>query len=147
MWPSSAVSSIATRPVDRKSRFSPLQNRQLRSRSVPSSAVPLVVHNFSSPSADSPRDEPHEAEAVRPDSERFASLANAPVAGRSPTVVLEDFTSDPPPLVTARQPHEFLVQSIDERPAHAGRAVDLITNQRIVETTVIVDDGEVRVLL
>ncbi len=93
-------------------------------------AVPLVVHNFSSASTDGPRDDAHEAEPVRADSERFASLANAPVEGRSPTVVLEDFTSDPPPLVTARQPHEFLVQSIDERPANAGRAVDLMLATR-----------------
>ncbi|GJM22838.1 MAG: hypothetical protein DHS20C15_27530 [Planctomycetota bacterium] len=83
-------------------------------------AVPLVVHNFTR------GHEEREAEAH----ERFSNLENTPVEGRSPTVVLEDFTSDPPPLVTARQPHEFLVQAIDERPASAGLPVDLMLATR-----------------
>lgn len=90
-------------------------------------AVPLVVHNFTNPEADAARED----NAVDPGArERFSNLENAPVRGRSPTVVLEDFTSDPPPLVTARQPHEFLVQSIDERPASAGQPVDLMLATR-----------------
>lgn len=83
-------------------------------------AVPLVVHNFSG----SQGEQPATGEA------RFASLENDPVTGRSATVVLEGFSSDPPPLVTARQPDEFLVQSIDEREPAAGRAVDLMLATR-----------------
>ena len=83
-------------------------------------AVPLVVHNFSGSGAlDEPLDGPG-----------YASLARAPLHGSSPTVVLEDFSSRPPPLVTARQPDAFLVQAIDA-PAHSGdQPVDLMLATR-----------------
>ncbi len=83
-------------------------------------AVPLVVHNFTTPSRSAPAR----------DDERFANLEHDLVEGRSPTVVLDDFTTDPPPLVTSRQPHEFLVQSIDESASPGLRAVDLMLAAR-----------------
>jgi hypothetical protein len=83
-------------------------------------AVPLVVHNFTRRSDGSP------GKGGGP----FASLENADVAGRNATVMLPGFTSDPPPLVTSRQPDEFLVQSIDERAPALGRPVDLMLAAR-----------------
>jgi len=84
-------------------------------------AAPLVVHNFSG-GADGERIE----QAGVP----FANLEDAPLAGSSPTVVLDEFSSHPLPLVTARQPDEFLVQSIDARGPTLGDPVDLMLATR-----------------
>jgi hypothetical protein len=84
-------------------------------------AVPLVVHNFSSGADGDPVD------GLEP----FASLEDAHLAGSSPTVVLDQFCSSPPPLVTARQPDEFLVQSIDPQ-APSDHPVDLMLATRTV---------------
>lgn len=84
-----------------------------------STAVPLVVSNFSSPIK--------EEDAA---SRRFASLEDSPLEGWSPMTVLEDFTSDPPPLVTSRQPDHFLVQAIDPRSSVPGKPVDLMLTSR-----------------
>jgi hypothetical protein len=83
-------------------------------------AVPLTVHNFTRKT--------DEGESPQP--ERFASLENVEVEGRNGTVVLEEFSSDPVPLVTSRQPDEFLVQSIDERAPAIGHPVDLMLSAR-----------------
>lgn len=92
----------------------------LRGHQARRDAVPLVVHNFSSGSVS-------EASADDP---RFGSLERARIEGRTPTIVLEDFTSDPPPLVTARQPGQFLVQSIDAPSSAASTPVDLMLATR-----------------
>lgn len=84
-------------------------------------AVPLVVHNFTNRPGD-------DADDATP--ERFESLEHVFVEGRAGRVVLEDFSSDPPPLVTARQPHEFLVHAIDERPGAPLASVDLMLAAR-----------------
>lgn len=82
-------------------------------------AVPLVVHNFTDPTDDG-----------RSTTKPFEDLEHDAVEGRQGQVLLEDFTSDPPPLVTARQPHEFLVQAIDERPGAPLSSVDLMLAAR-----------------
>ena len=95
-------------------RVEVLRANGLRGHTARRDAVPLVVHNFSS-SHDAP--------------ERFESLESSGAEG-SPTIVMEDFTSDPPPLVTARQPDEFLVQSVDTPAAGSGDPVDLMLATR-----------------
>lgn len=85
----------------------------LRGHTSRRDAVPLVVHNFSSSTG---------AEG------RFEGLEGK--ADAAPTVVLEEFTSDPSPLVTARQPGEFFVQSIDAPPTGTGSPVDLMLATR-----------------
>jgi hypothetical protein len=83
-------------------------------------AMPLVVHNFTRPADGGP------GSGGGP----FDTLENAEVSVRGGTVVMPAFTSSPPPLVTARQPDEFLVQSIDERAPTRGRPVDLMLAAR-----------------
>lgn len=85
----------------------------LRGHTSRRDAVPLVVHNFSSSAGAEGR------------FEGLESKVDAPA-----TIVLEDFTSDPSPLVTARQPGEFFVQSIDTPPTGAGSPVDLMLATR-----------------
>jgi len=83
-------------------------------------AVPLVVQNFSS----------------RPDTDadggpdRFTTLDDDALEGRTLGPLLREFTTDPPPLVTSKQPHEFLVQSIDERTPSLHRPIDLMMATR-----------------
>lgn len=83
-------------------------------------AVPLVVHNFST--------RPDDGAPLAPG--RFTGLGPPCVPGGAPDPVLREFTSDPPPLVTSKQPHEFLVQSIDEREPAFDRPVDLMLATR-----------------
>jgi hypothetical protein len=78
-------------------------------------AVPLVVHNFSSNSGSDGR-----FQGLRQDGSEAAPA----------TVVLEDFTSEPRPLVTARQPGEFFVQSVDTPATGTGAPVDLMLATR-----------------
>ncbi|MEO0651710.1 MAG: hypothetical protein AAFZ65_13625 [Planctomycetota bacterium] len=103
---------------DDPSRVEVLRAYGLRGHSARRDAVPLVVHNFSS-GIDDPDGDP-----------RFANLEQARAEGRTPTIVLENFTSSPPPLVTARQPGEFLVQSIDAPSPSGGAPVDLMLATR-----------------
>jgi len=79
-------------------------------------AVPLVVHNFAT--------RPEQAATDAPGA--FTGLGRASTPDGSPDPVLREFTTDPPPLVTSKQPTEFLVQAIDEREPAFGRPVDLL---------------------
>jgi hypothetical protein len=90
-------------------------------------AVPLVVQNFSSRPDGDPDGGP----------DRFVTLDDGDVQGRTLGPVLRDFTTDPPPLVTSKQPQEFLVQSIDERTSSLDRPIDLMlaTRTRIPHPT------------
>lgn len=83
-------------------------------------AVPLTLHNFTTkPSGGAPTPG------------HFEALGNGNGGdGRSLESLLDEFTSDPPPLVRSRQPNEFLVQSIDEREAAIGRPVDFMLATR-----------------
>lgn len=83
-------------------------------------AVPLTFHNFTT----------RMEEGDTPPPGRFVSLSNEPVKGRTPESVLPEFTSDPPPVVSSKQPNEYLVQSIDESAATIGRPVDLMLAMR-----------------
>ena len=95
-------------------RLEILRANGLLGHSARRDAVPLVVHNFSS--------------GKEPQG-RFENL-DAEQGDASPTIVLEDFTSNPPPLVTARQPEEFLVQSVDTPTGGTSRPVDLMLATR-----------------
>ncbi|MEM7305016.1 MAG: hypothetical protein AAF682_00025 [Planctomycetota bacterium] len=95
-------------------RVEVLRANGLRGHTARRDAVPLVVHNFSS------------SDDVQG---RFESLESA-AAESGPTIVLDDFTSDPSPLVTARQPGEFLVQSVDTPSGGTGEPVDLMLATR-----------------
>lgn len=70
-------------------------------------AVPLTFHVFTTASAESQHDE-DAAELGR-----FHPLLPHDFDDGSPSEVLRAFSSDPPPVVRARQPNEFLVQTID----------------------------------
>jgi hypothetical protein len=83
-------------------------------------AVPLTFHNFTTKIED----------GSAPTPGQFFSLANEPAMGRTPDSILREFTSDPPPVVSSKQPNEFLVQSIDENAAAAGRPVDFMLATR-----------------
>ncbi len=88
-------------------------------------AVPLVIHNFSSPNRDaSPTD------AVQ---RGFQHLDERAIeAGSTPEVVIPEFTSNPLPLVSSKQPGAFLVQSIDVDGETNGGPFDLILGSRAV---------------
>lgn len=82
-------------------------------------AVPLTFHNFDRPRGinDETADEEQHA---------FRSLGAQPAPGNAPQTVLPEFSSDPLPVVTSRQPNEFLVQAIDADPHSSRQPVDLM---------------------
>lgn len=89
-------------------------------------AVPLVIHNFSSPNRRADKDGP--AEEIR---RGFKHLDEREIeAGTSPEVVIPEFTSSPLPLVSSKQPGAFLVQSIDVDGETNGGPFDLILGSR-----------------
>lgn len=92
-----------------------LRANGLRGHTSRRDAVPLVVHNFSSNSGSDGR---------------FEGLDPSQDQDAPPTVVLDHFTSDPSPLVTARQPGEYFVQSIDTPATGTGSPVDLMLATR-----------------
>lgn len=63
-------------------------------------AVPLTFHNFS-------------ARPETADTEFFAALDGSAATGRAQSTLLRAFTSDPPPIISAKLTDEFLVQAID----------------------------------
>lgn len=87
-------------------------------------AVPLVFHSFATKPAEVEADDPNLG-VVKP--LLFSSRRDTPAA------MLPEFSSDPPPLVSTQQPHEFCVQSIDEQPG-GQNPLDLMfaTRTRIV---------------
>jgi hypothetical protein len=85
-------------------------------------AVPLTFHNFTTKMDD----------GVAPAPGQFFSLSNEPAMGRTPNSVLAAFTSDPAPVVSSKQPNEYLVQSIDENASTSGRPVDLMLATRTI---------------
>lgn len=90
-------------------------------------AVPLVMHNFTTRHDE---ESSGDATSVRADG-RFLSLDRQPLRPRSLDSILPEFTSDPLPLVSTKQPNEFLVQSIDERESAADHPVDIMMATRI----------------
>ncbi|HRP62432.1 MAG TPA: hypothetical protein PK400_03985 [Phycisphaerales bacterium] len=81
-------------------------------------AVPLTFHNFTSRREDEPEGEPQQI---------FHGLNDA-ADSDAPGSVLTEFSSSPAPVVSSRQPGEYLVQAIDmETGGRApGGAIDLM---------------------
>ena len=86
-------------------------------------AVPLTFHNFTSKRADI-------AEGDENPSRPFQSLNDRADDHDAAANVLRDFSTDPPPVVSSRQPGEYLVQAIDADPSTAGGAIDLMFGTR-----------------
>lgn len=84
-----------------------------------SDAVPLTFHNFTSKSSD--RRQRSEREA-----QNFRGLNDTQTINNAPDSVLREFSTDPLPMVSSRQPGEYLVQAIDTDPSSAGHPVDLM---------------------
>jgi hypothetical protein len=81
-------------------------------------AVPLTFHSFTSTKKSEPSDQP----SFRPLVERADD--------GSPATVLTRFSSTPLPVVSTRQPNEFMVQAIDADPDTIGHPVDLMFGTR-----------------
>lgn len=81
-------------------------------------AVPLTFHSFTSSKVDEAGKQP----AFRP-------LVEGAEDG-SPATVLRNFSSEPLPVVSTRQPNEFMVQAIDADPQTIGHPVDLMFGTR-----------------
>lgn len=84
-------------------------------------AVPLTFHNFTSSTRDK--------EDGSPAHGQFTPLVADADPG-SPATVLRDFSSSPLPVVSTRQPNEFMVQAIDADPETIGQPVDLMFGTR-----------------
>lgn len=81
-------------------------------------AVPLTFHSFTSSTKDN-QGEPS----------TFEPLVEGAADG-SPATVLHRFSSEPLPVVSTRQPNEFMVQAIDSDPDTIGHPVDLMFGTR-----------------
>jgi hypothetical protein len=88
-------------------------------------AVPLVMHNFTTRSPAEGTGDPAAIDG------RFLALDGSPLRPRALDSILEEFTSTPLPLVSTKQPNEFLVQSFDEPEASIRRPVDIMMATRI----------------
>lgn len=84
-------------------------------------AVPLTFHNFTSSS--------REKEDGTLAHGQFTPLVADADPG-SPATVLREFSSSPLPVVSTRQPNEFMVQAIDADPETIGQPVDLMFGTR-----------------
>ena len=85
-------------------------------------AVPLTFHNFISKRVESSDDGQSER--------AFKTLDDDATIGNSPDSILRQFSTDPLPVVSSRQPGEYLVQAIDTSPSAAGQSVDLMLATR-----------------
>ena len=92
-------------------------------------AVPLTFHNFTSKRTEAGR-HTTDGEVVEGDQQSFRSLSETPPTDRTPDTVLTDFSTDPAPVVSSRQPGEYLVQSIDTDPGANNHAIDLVLGTR-----------------
>lgn len=88
-------------------------------------AVPLTFHNFTSKRAD---DAASDENAIQP----FHSLNDDADGNDAAANVLREFSTDPPPVVSSRQPGEYLVQAIDQDPATVGGQIDLMFGTRSI---------------
>lgn len=84
-------------------------------------AVPLTFHSFTTARR---KDET----PATPHGQFSALVPEADPA--SPATVLREFSSSPLPVVSARQPNEFMVQAIDADPDTIGQPVDLMFGTR-----------------
>ncbi len=86
-------------------------------------AVPLTFHNFIS------KRKSDDTAATQPN-QSFRNLHNETAIGDSPDAILREFSTDPLPVVSSRQPGEYLVQAIDTDPVVSNQPVDLMLATR-----------------
>ena len=85
-------------------------------------AVPLTFHSFTSATRDEDADDSSATS-------HFSALVQDEDPGSLATV-LREFSSSPLPVVSTRQPNEFMVQAIDADPDTIGQPVDLMFGTR-----------------
>lgn len=83
-------------------------------------AVPLTFHNFTSREEAEGRETEQSFESITPHANGRAGPIN----------VLDEFSTRPPPLVSTRQPGQYLVQTIDTDPDAEDTGVDLVFGTR-----------------
>ncbi|MGE0481669.1 MAG: hypothetical protein AB7Q17_14480 [Phycisphaerae bacterium] len=86
-------------------------------------AVPLTFHVFATPVSDDG------AASGAPELGRFEALSAARDSSGVPPQVLRAFSTDPPPIVKTRQPHEFVVQTVEPSMTSPG-GCDLVFGLR-----------------
>ncbi|MCK4871208.1 MAG: hypothetical protein KAS72_00635 [Phycisphaerales bacterium] len=92
-------------------------------------AVPLVIHNFSTPNCGSKA----QATGISGLARGFEHLDERAIeSGSTPEVVIPEFTSSPLPLISSKQPGAFLVQSVDADGENCGKPFDLMLASRAV---------------
>ncbi len=79
------------------------------------------------------------AEEKRVKGKPFASLDEIPAHGHTPNAILEEFCSDPLPLVTSRGSEGQLIQTIDHKALTPDMALDVIIANRSVHPVRIPD--------
>ncbi|MCA9242718.1 MAG: hypothetical protein KDA32_02090 [Phycisphaerales bacterium] len=109
-------------PCERADRLMQTRAHGLINHVAREDAVPLTFHVFNTPPA---------GEASADDAAelgRFHAIGDA-ANDEIPQEVLRPFSTDPPPVVRARQPNEFLVQTVDPATGSRG-ACDLVFGLR-----------------
>lgn len=86
-------------------------------------AVPLTFHNFISRKKSW-------TPPIDPSSQEFRNLQDERTIGNSPDAILREFCTDPLPVVSSRQPGEYLVQAIDTDPSVHNQPVDFMLATR-----------------
>lgn len=86
-------------------------------------AVPLTFHVFATPVGG------EGAATAEPELGRFEALSDARDRDGVPPQVLRAFSTDPPPIVKTRQPHEFVVQTVEPSMTSPG-GCDLVFGLR-----------------
>lgn len=110
-------------PVARPDRLMQTRAHGLINHVAREDAVPLTFHVFNTP----PPSETSADDAA--ELGRFHPLCDEAAADDMPLELLREFSTDPPPIVRARQPNEFLVQTVDPATG-AGGACDLVFGLR-----------------
>lgn len=110
-------------PTNRADRLQQTRAHGLIGHTAREDAVPLTFHVFATSTPG--------VEAFDDAAElgRFCPLAPATKDDGAPPEVLRAYSSNPPPVVRARQPNEFLVQTVDSTSA-PGSACDLMFGLR-----------------
>jgi hypothetical protein len=88
-------------------------------------AVPLTFHNFTSK-----QDARSKGDDDTAPVQGFRPLHDGDPDGRTPAAVLTEFSTNPLPVVSSRQPGEYLVQAIDTDPSTGARPIDLMLGTR-----------------
>jgi hypothetical protein len=110
-------------PAERADRLLQTRAYGLIQHTAREDAVPLTFHVFGRPTAGA------EADDDAAELGRYYPLTGEGATDGVPAELLRAFTSEPPPIVRARQPHEFLVQTVDPVSGPRG-ACDLVFGLR-----------------